>query len=452
MRRTAIGMCWALLLGLGAAYADPPDSEPSTGLPPRFMPHDDVPATGEPTGPDATPPGIQAVVTELKGQALVTAPGEPLPPQAEGDSVGEGGSAGEGGSVGEGDPAGEGGAAVAGDEAEAEEGDEGEENAEAVVAGSGALMARIIAELQAGDETRNLLVKYSLSMVRSLRAAADPAWLAEWHPPASVGGISTGRLLFATQMTDSPGIHMRHPELAWTVPEVVEHLRAAGDAVRRKHPGGMDLQISDISVRKGGKLKPHFTHRNGRDVDLRYYLLDVAPGDHTHHFVGPDKLDCKRLWTFIDTLVARNAVNLIYMDYRLQKALYDYAIKHLKRTPAELYSVISWPKAKRRTDAVIQHAKNHFSHMHIRFKTPRSTFVGSLYTPEEAEDLQRRVDLATRGSYEYAIKRGETLGLIARKHKVSLEELLRTNRLTEKSKVRPGQVLNIPVNGPRRVR
>lgn len=481
MRRWVLGIGGAWVLGLGLAWAGPPEVE-APGLPPRFMPADAVPVAAGPSSspgpvgdagaPAETPPTLEAAFEALKAPlAAPAADAAPAPAPTAADSApdGTGETTSETPEGAEDHDDMDGALDAQALDAHGERAPSTTEftlgegpppaNAAGVVTaltvGDGVAsewLRRGLAELQRWQATRGALARLATGLFRAVVAHADPAWIAEWHPTAAVGVVTNGRLLFAAHMTDTPGIHMRHPELAFALPEVIEHLRAAGNAVRKKHPGGMDLQIGDISVRKGGKLKPHFTHQNGRDVDLRYYLLDVAPGDHTHHFVGPDKLDAKRLWTFIDTLVARDAVHLIYMDYRLQKALYDYAIRHLKRTPAELYRVMSWPKAKRRTDAVIQHAKNHFSHMHIMFKSPVSDFWGGLYTVEEASDLQRRVDLATRGSFEHTIAKGETLGHVAKKHKVSIEELMRTNRLTEKSKLRPGQVINVPVQGARRVR
>ncbi len=45
----------------------------------------------------------------------------------------------------------------------------------------------------------------------------------------------------------------------------------------------------------------------------------------------------------------------------------------------------------------------------------------------------------------YTVEPGDALGKIASKHKVSLDQLLAANNLTKKSKIKAGQVLNIPV-------
>ncbi|MCB9526366.1 MAG: penicillin-insensitive murein endopeptidase [Myxococcales bacterium] len=269
--------------------------------------------------------------------------------------------------------------------------------------------------------------------------------LLNWHPPAAAGSAVKGRLLFGVQMKPSRGVHIRHPELAWTVPEVIHALEAAQAHVRQRLPGGPDLQVGDISRPGGGRFRPHFSHRNGLDVDLRYFLEGVAPGDHEHHFVAEHLLDCARTWAFIDHLVEQDAVDLMYMDVRLQKRLYKYARKQLQRTDEELDPILSYPKAKRRKSALIQHARGHFNHLHIRFRAPWARFIGSLYSFDAAVALARRVEIATTGKIKHVVRRGETLGKIAEKHRVKLADLLRWNGLKKTSKIRPGKVVFIRV-------
>jgi hypothetical protein len=278
------------------------------------------------------------------------------------------------------------------------------------------------------------------------RRLVDPHWLVRFHPATSVvGDRERGRLLFGIQMKPSKGVHIRHPKLAWTLPEVARALRNAAADVRAAYPGGADLQVGDLSRRHGGRFKPHFTHRAGFDVDLRYYLKGVAPGDHTRHFVGEDKLDCARTWAFIDSLIAQDAVSLIYMDYRLQRQLYRYARKTLGRSKAELEPILSMPKARRRKAALVQHARNHFSHLHVRLKAPLARFFGRLYTLAEATELQRAIDLRMTGSFDYVVRRGDTLGKIAEKHHVGLKDLRRWNRMGRRTRIKPGKVLKIRV-------
>ena len=48
------------------------------------------------------------------------------------------------------------------------------------------------------------------------------------------------------------------------------------------------------------------------------------------------------------------------------------------------------------------------------------------------------------GSKTYAVRRGDTVGKIAKAHRVSLNSVLRANGLSKSSTIYPGQVLVIP--------
>ncbi|MBU0554032.1 penicillin-insensitive murein endopeptidase [Myxococcota bacterium] len=271
----------------------------------------------------------------------------------------------------------------------------------------------------------------------------DPLLLSALHPAISYGEARDGRLLFGVQMTPSPGVHVLHPKDAWATRGVIRKLRAAAAAVRAAHPGGMDLVVLDISQEHGGRFPPHVTHQQGRDVDTRYYLKGVAPGDHSLHFVTADKLDCPRVWALIRA-VAPDA-EVLYMDYKLQKVLYRYLHKTLKMSPAQLRPILSYPNGHRVSGALVQHVKGHWNHLHIRFKAPLAALLGALWSREEIEHTQRRLDARRYGRYQHTIRRGETLGSIAKAHKVSLRDLMRWNHLGARSVLRPGRALDIRV-------
>ncbi|MCA9526422.1 MAG: penicillin-insensitive murein endopeptidase [Myxococcales bacterium] len=282
----------------------------------------------------------------------------------------------------------------------------------------------------------------------TVRDSLSMETLIRHHPPAAVGRVQ-GRLLFGVQMQDSEGVWLRDRDAAWAVPETIDALVAAAAEVRRLHPGGMELSIGDISRRTGGRFPPHRTHQSGRDADMRYYLVDVQPGDREHHYTGVDNVDLPRQWTFIKTLIDRGQAEVIYMDYRHQERLYKYA-RAQGMTPEQLTPIFSYPRGKRVMSAVIQHMKNHFNHLHVRVFAPKSQLFGLLWTPAEAFALQQQVDLATLGHFDYVIRDGETLGKIARNHKVELADLMAWNGLGPRSKLRPGMVLKIRQKMPSR--
>ncbi len=101
------------------------------------------------------------------------------------------------------------------------------------------------------------------------------------------------------------------------LPRFVKSIERAAAEVARERPGAM-LSVGDLSIRTGGQLLPHFSHRTGRDADLLLYMttLDGAPVESPGFIrVGPDGLawddkgkrflrfDVERTWLLVKTLV-----------------------------------------------------------------------------------------------------------------------------------------------------
>lgn len=298
------------------------------------------------------------------------------------------------------------------------------------------------AETQQPD-TRHPLAAWAIDSFKSWRAQVPPLSLAQWHPSVSVGRAGRGRLLFGVPMPKTPGIHIRNPGEAWTVPEVIIALQAAHAAVEEKHPDGPDMVIGDISLRNGGRFPPHRSHQDGRDVDMRYFLLGEQPEDYKYRMVTPRNFDTGRVWTLIEHLYLTGQADRIFVDYRHQRRLYRYAIKQLKKKKAELEPILSYPRGRYRKEALVRHVRGHHNHLHIRFKTPIARTLGKLWTYREALAFQRRMDLQVRGQFDYVVRRGDTLSAIAARNDVSVAELRSWNRLPRKLVLRPGYVLTV---------
>lgn len=278
--------------------------------------------------------------------------------------------------------------------------------------------------------------------VRQLHQNIPATTIEQWVPTASVGRPSRGALLFARAMKPSTNIYIRNPNEAWIVPEGERLLRAAHAAVRKAHPGTPDLGVGDISRRHGGRFRPHHTHRNGRDCDLRYYLKNVKPGDHERHDVSPYSFDSARVWTFITFIHQSGQADAILIDSRHQKLLWKYARKTLKMTRAELKPILSYP-AQRRRSALVKHAEGHYNHIHIRFKAPVARIIGWFFNRADARRINRELDLKRQGHFELVVQRGDTLGSIARRHHVQVDDLLKWNKLKRANQIRPGKRLRI---------
>lgn len=285
------------------------------------------------------------------------------------------------------------------------------------------------------------LLEDALNIFKALKASAH---LERWYallPPLSVGGESRGRLLFSHRMRSAFGLRVMVPEDSNTVPEVALALYALNTFVRRVYPDGADLMVLDIAQEGGGKFSPHKTHQNGADVDVRYYIKGVPPSDHEKRWVHPSKLDRPRMWALLKALKRYDLAESVLMDLSLQKVLYEHGLKALQMDAKQLAAYLSYP-AKARGGALVKHVPNHYHHMHIRFRLGAASGWWDL-EPKEAEGIFVRYQQSRTGFFEYVVQPGETLGAIASFHRVSLPALLRWNKMTAESLIRPGQILKI---------
>jgi penicillin-insensitive murein endopeptidase len=112
-------------------------------------------------------------------------------------------------------------------------------------------------------------------------------------------------------------VWLRDDDRHFGVPRFVHAIVRAAAKVEAERPGGL-LTIGDLSVKTGGALMPHLSHRTGRDADLLLYLttLDGAPVTSPGFIhVGPDGLawdeahhrflrfDVEREWLLVKALV-----------------------------------------------------------------------------------------------------------------------------------------------------
>jgi len=292
-------------------------------------------------------------------------------------------------------------------------------------------------------DPRHPLAAWAIDSFKHWRSRIPPLTLTQWHPSVSVGRPGRGRLLFGVPMPPSPGIHIRNPGEAWTVPEVIVGLQEAHAAVEAKHPDGPDMVVGDISRRNGGRFPPHRSHQDGLDVDMRYFLLGEQPADYKYRMVTPRNFDTGRVWTLIEHLYEGGQVDRIFVDYRHQRRLYRYAILQLKKTKAQLEPILSYPRGRYRRESLVRHVKGHHNHLHIRFEAPIARTLGKLWTRDEALAFQRRMDLQVRGQFDYVVRRGDTLSAIAARNAVTVADLRTWNRLPRRLVLRPGRVLKV---------
>jgi murein endopeptidase len=192
---------------------------------------------------------------------------------------------------------------------------------------------------------------------------------ATWQPHAAPApsGITGG---FAA-LAQGDGYELRRPTRAYGEPHVIEHLRSTIAVVRALYPDVHTLAIGDLSAEHGGKLDNHKSHRTGLDVDVGFYFKKVPDG-YPDHFVAAGKdLDIEATWAlllaFARTAQADDGVEIIFLDYAVQKKLYDWA--HARGTPDDdLADLLQYPRGKDALSGLVRHWPNHADHLHVRFR------------------------------------------------------------------------------------
>jgi murein endopeptidase len=163
------------------------------------------------------------------------------------------------------------------------------------------------------------------------------------------------------QLNNGPGLHVLRPERAWGTKLTVARLRELTSAYHAAFPDAAPIWVHDISRRRGGRLFPHLSHRRGRDVDIRVIHKRFST---KYRQASPRTLHLAKNWFMLKYLIDTGDVELIFLDRRLQRALYKYARKQ-GYTRDDLRKIFQFPRNKR---AIIRHWRGHADHIHVRFR------------------------------------------------------------------------------------
>jgi len=167
---------------------------------------------------------------------------------------------------------------------------------------------------------------------------------------------------------------VRRPARAYGAPHVVDHLRRAIAEVRALYPEVHTLAIGDLSAEHGGQISDHRSHQSGLDVDVGFYFTRVPAGYPGGFAAADDHLDLEATWAllvaFARTADRDDGVAIIFLDYRVQKRLRDWA--RARGTPDdELDALFQYPHGEGAMTGLVRHWPEHANHFHVRFKAGR---------------------------------------------------------------------------------
>lgn len=196
-------------------------------------------------------------------------------------------------------------------------------------------------------------------------------------PPSksrSIGTTNRGQLRDSVQVEPSEFLRVKPRGEAgrYGTAEFVTALAEGAAHVAGLHPGSK-LFVGDLSRRRGGRFRPHRSHRAGRDADVGYYLLDEAgePAE-ARRFLHLGRrgtavfreqsyrFDDTRTWAFVSHLLQSEHVQVqfIFLYGPLRRRLLEEAAR--VGASAELI--------ERASQVMRQPSRGapHRSHMHIR--------------------------------------------------------------------------------------
>jgi len=201
--------------------------------------------------------------------------------------------------------------------------------------------------------------------------------------------------------------------------------------VRAQYPKAPPLRVNQLSSREGGYLRPHKSHQNGRDVDLGFYYPTAEPvrvREREKH------IDLELNWALLKALAIHTDVQMILVDKRVQKVIYDFALS--KGENKDWLDSLFNAGAK----SIVKHAKRHRDHFHVRFFNPRAQELGRRIAPLLALQPDKNILV-------HRVRSGDTLGGIALRYGSSINTLKKANRMRGVF-LSIGQRLAVPLRGP----
>ena len=237
-----------------------------------------------------------------------------------------------------------------------------EENSLSSVSTEFSLSIRQLATLNEDLDLNNLAPNEEI-----LVAQFDPT-----DPSRSHGRPNRGRLINGVPMPDGPYWIVRHRNEAYGTWYTLVHLVRGYSLVGEHFPHTDPILIGDLSNRRGRRMRPHRSHQSGRDVDITYFLTEDVELSDRFIRASRDTLDYERQWALFSYWITLDVVTYIFMDRRLQRALYRWAIangvdKNYLSRALEASPISDHP--------VIRHARGHADHFHVRFKCNYQTDI-----------------------------------------------------------------------------
>lgn len=252
----------------------------------------------------------------------------------------------------------------------------------------------------------------------------------------SIGSPSGGLLLNPVAMPTGPHWEISPTAEIWGTEETVAAVESAISKVHELCADAPPILVGDISDADGGRLKRHASHQGGRDVDLGFYFKS---GFQPQLVAGTAaNLDLAKNWALVRALVTETDVEAIFLDTRIQRLLYKYALS-ISEDKAWLDRVFRFSRGYK--DAIISHERGHRNHYHVRFYNPVAQELG-----RRAHPILVQYGILPPPVYtvRHVVRPGQTMGHLAARYGTSVRAIKQANGLAS-TMLRAGRAYRIPV-------
>jgi len=201
-----------------------------------------------------------------------------------------------------------------------------------------------------------------------LAPSGRPVALEYQRQSRSVGSPTRGRLENARCLPESgPGFIAFSASRCATDETITLLLFAIGE-VMQEYPSSVPVVIGALSAPDGGRIKPHKSHRSGRDADIGYFAAGNRPL-RTFTDLRADEIDYDKSFYLMAALIATGRVDFLFVNYALQPRFIE-AARRMGYDDEQIGYLFQYPKGRRSRTGVIRHARGHTRHFHVRFACP----------------------------------------------------------------------------------
>lgn len=175
----------------------------------------------------------------------------------------------------------------------------------------------------------------------------------------SVGSPNRGKISHSVQLPDNPELYtLREPDHTHGSTFAVEIVQLAIARWRANYDYKGELKIGDMSRKGGGRLRPHKSHRSGRDIDIRLPTKNKSGSS-----ANMGDVDWDATWALLHEFIKTEQVEYVFLSTSRQKQL-RAAAKRAGIGKKALGQLIQYKSGEKRP--LIRHAKGHTAHFHVR--------------------------------------------------------------------------------------